>query len=66
MTDLENNEGLAYDFSSYPSADPPVISYNAEPADNEFNDFEEDEMTKKIREEEERVQNQLREKSVKM
>ena len=32
--------------------------------DNDFDDFEEDEMTKRIREEEERIQNRLREKSV--
>lgn len=47
------------DFGSYPSAEPQV-----EPNDNEFDDFEEDEMTKRIREEEERVQTRLREKSV--
>jgi hypothetical protein len=32
--------------------------------ENEFNDFEEDETTKRIREEEERIQNTLKEKSV--
>lgn len=47
------------DFGSYPSAEP-----QSEPNDNEFDDFEEDEMTKRIREEEERVQTRLKEKSV--
>lgn len=32
--------------------------------ENDFNDFEEDETTKRIREDEERIQNQLKEKSV--
>ena len=55
----ESSEQPAFDFGSYPSAEP-----QADPNDNEFDDFEEDEMTKRIRQEEERVQAKLREKSV--
>jgi hypothetical protein len=55
----DSSEEPALDFGSYPSAEP-----QADPNDNEFDDFEEDEMTKRIREEEERVQARLREKSV--
>lgn len=36
----------------------------AQPEENDFNDFEEDETAKRIREEEERIQNLLRDKSV--
>lgn len=36
----------------------------SQPEENDFNDFEEDETTKRIREEEERIQNLLRDKSV--
>lgn len=46
---------------SYPSNQG---GYSYENNENEFNDFEEDEMTRKIREEEERIQNTLRDKSV--
>lgn len=56
----------AFDFSSYPSAEPTGANYGAQGGDNEFNDFEEDEMTKRIREEEERIQTLLQEKSVVM
>lgn len=55
----ESSEQPNLDFGSYPSAEP-----QSEPNDNEFDDFEEDEMTKRIREEEERVQTRLKEKSV--
>lgn len=54
------------------NAEPNAFSYNEEvnnfspsqPEENDFNDFEEDETTKRIREEEERIQNLLRDKSV--
>ena len=52
IIDQESSQGVGFDFSSYPSSsNAPVSVYNTESADNEFNDFEEDEMTKRIREE---------------
>jgi hypothetical protein len=53
-----------FDFSAY-EANQPAGGFDGQPEDeNDFNDFEEDETTKRIREEEERIQNTLREKSV--
>ena len=38
------------DFNSYPSSEPVAMNYQMDAGDNEFNDFEEDEMTRRIRE----------------
>lgn len=54
------------------NSEPLAFSYNeavnnfspSQAEENDFNDFEEDETTKRIREEEERIQNLLRDKSV--
>lgn len=62
----ENIAVPAYDFSSYPSTQPTGGEFPSDANDNDFNDFEEDEMTRRIREEEERIQTSLREKSVLM
>jgi hypothetical protein len=60
ITHLANTQPPTFDFSAY-SANEQSTAFNAELApENDFNDFEEDEMTKRIREEEERIQNKLR------
>jgi hypothetical protein len=60
---LEVHQPVTLDFGAYGSSQNAFTGVTAEVADD-FNDFEEDEMTKRIREEEERVQQRLREKSV--
>lgn len=62
-----STEAATLDFSAaYASSGPPGGFPAVDDGDNDFDDFEEDEMTKRIREEEERIQNRLREKSVRM
>ena len=55
--------------ANYEQTEASNFNYSNEPsghqdANEDFNDFEEDEVTRKIREEEEKQQNMLREKSV--
>ena len=53
------------DFSNaYSGVQPQAGLAVVDDGDNDFDDFEEDEMTKRIREEEERIQKRLREKNV--
>jgi hypothetical protein len=50
MVDAANYEAPTLDFGSYPSNEPASGGYAAEHGGDEFNDFEEDEMTRRIRE----------------
>jgi hypothetical protein len=54
-----NSEPLAFSYGEAANSFSP-----AQPEENDFNDFEEDETAKRIREEEDRIQNLLRDKSV--
>lgn len=54
-----NSEPLAFSYGEAANNFSP-----AQPEENDFNDFEEDETAKRIREEEDRIQNLLRDKSV--
>ena len=60
----ENSAVETFNFTSYPSGGGLAVADEFEGGDNEFNEFEEDETTRRIREEEDRVQSLLKQKSV--
>jgi hypothetical protein len=51
------NEMLNFD---YTPTNAPQLSFESKDPNDDFDDFEEDEMTKRIREDEERIQNVLK------